>query len=199
MNKPIYVGVTGSFAVGKTFILQYFLKKQFPVFSSDVFIRRLYKKSRIKKHIMTLLPELKYFSKRKIANIIYEDDQSRKKIENFIHPLLEQGIKRFYERNSRKDILFAEVPLLLEVNFQHLFDYVVTIFCEEKIRFDRGVIKRCVTQGIYDKISNIQMPQEEKIKHSDLSINSGVSMIELANQIECLLQNLRQLHERNYT
>ncbi|MCC8483413.1 MAG: dephospho-CoA kinase [Rickettsia endosymbiont of Labidopullus appendiculatus] len=75
----ICVGITGSYASGKTFVLNYLADLGFMTFSADEYIKELYKELSIQNIILNLLPDLKIFDKRKIAELISVNDLSRSK------------------------------------------------------------------------------------------------------------------------
>jgi len=84
----ICVGITGSYASGKSVVLHYLATLGFSTFSADEYIKDLYQDTKIQNKILSLLPELKIFDKRKIAELIYNNDLARSKLQNFIHPFV---------------------------------------------------------------------------------------------------------------
>lgn len=184
------IGITGSYASGKTFILDYLAEKGYKTFCADRCIKELYQDSKIQTGILKLLPELETFNIGKISNLIYNNDLAREKLQNFIYPLLIEKLIQFKQENVNSKFGFAEIPLLYEAKFDKYFDFVVTVHCSEEIRMHRATTRSSFDVEIYNKIKEIQLSQESKIAKADFAINSGVDMLDLEKQINNLIANL---------
>ncbi|MCC8372084.1 MAG: dephospho-CoA kinase [Rickettsia endosymbiont of Pseudomimeciton antennatum] len=187
----ICVGITGSYASGKTFVLNYLADLGFMTFSADEYIKELYKELAIQNIILNLLPDLKVFDKRKIAELIYANDLSRSKLQNFIHPFVVEGLSLFKRQNNDSEITFAEIPLLFEAGFDKYFDFYVTTFCSEESRLKRAMSREGFSLTTYNKIAQIQLSQQIKIAKADFVINTDVNIVDLDKQITQLIQKLK--------
>ncbi|MFP3012634.1 MAG: dephospho-CoA kinase [Rickettsia sp.] len=185
------IGITGSYASGKTFILDYLAEKGYKTFCADRCIKELYQDLSVQTQILKLLPELESFNIGKISNLIYNNDLAREKLQNFIYPLLIDKLILFKKENANSKFGFAEIPLLYEAKFDKYFDFVVTIYCSEEIRMQRAITRSSFDIEIYNKIKEIQLSQESKIAKADFAINSGVDMLDLEKQIEKLIKDLK--------
>lgn len=190
------VGITGSFAVGKTIIINYISSLGFATFVSDNFVNDLYRDKEIQQKILKIIPQLNHFDKKEIAKLVYSDNNILNKVQNFIHPYVIEGIKSFKLSNSCEKLIFIEIPLLFEINLSYLFDFIVTVFCSEKTRIFRAQTRDNFDLKSYDKIAQLQFAQDEKIKRSDFVVNSDVKMLELQNQIIQLLEDLQCNYEK---
>ncbi|MCC8416228.1 MAG: dephospho-CoA kinase [Rickettsia endosymbiont of Gnoriste bilineata] len=187
----ICVEITGSYASGKTFVLNYLADLGFMTFSADEYIKNLYKELSIQNIILNLLPDLKIFDKRKIAELIYANDLSRSKLQNFIHPFVVESLSLFKRQNNDSEITFAEIPLLFEAGFDKYFDFYVTIFCSEESRLKRAMSREGFSLTTYNKIAQIQLSQQIKIAKADFVINTDVNIVDLDKQITQLIQKLK--------
>ncbi|UCM86244.1 MAG: dephospho-CoA kinase [Rickettsia endosymbiont of Culicoides impunctatus] len=187
----ICVGITGSYASGKTFVLNYLADLGFMTFSADEYIKNLYKELSIQNIILNLLPDLKIFDKRKIAELIYANDLSRSKLQNFIHPFVVESLSLFKRQNNDSEIIFAEIPLLFEAGFDKYFDFYVTTFCSEESRLKRAMSREGFSLTTYNKIAQIQLSQQIKIAKADFVINTDVNIVDLDKQITQLIQKLK--------
>ncbi|MCC8467778.1 MAG: dephospho-CoA kinase [Rickettsia endosymbiont of Eriopis connexa] len=184
------IGITGSYASGKTFILDYLAEKGYKTFCADRCIKELYQDLNVQTPILKLLPELEYFNIGKISNLIYNNDLAREKLQNFIYPLLIDKLILFKKENTNYKFGFAEIPLLYEAKFDKYFDFVITIYCSEEIRMQRAITRSSFDIEIYNKIKEIQLSQESKVAKADFAINSGVDMLDLEKQIAKLIKDL---------
>ncbi len=166
------VAVTGSFCSGKSFVLQCIKSMGYKVFSSDDYVKKLYKDRNIQKAIENKIIKLRFFNKARLAKIVFSDDKERKKLENYIHPMVCSGIKNFEEENKSDKLLFTEVPLLFESNFHNYFSYNICVFCSERIRLERAKFRGTNDMEFLKKIRKTQFSQEEKIRRASFTINS---------------------------
>lgn len=188
----ISIGITGSLASGKSFVLHYLASMGFHTFSADEFVKQLYEDHEIQSQILNLMPELKIFDKIEIARLIYHNHRLRKKLQDFIHPFVINALLSFKENNKNDRFIFAEIPLLFESNFECYFNLIVTTFCSEESRLDRARIRSNFDQQIYDFIKTIQLPQDYKIKKADFAINTDTNLIEFESQVWQLIEKFHE-------
>ena len=186
----LFIGITGSFASGKSYLLNLLNEEGFKTFSSDKFVGDLYKQQNIQGQILELIPGIANFDTKEIAKKIYSDDDIRKKIEALIHPLILKHILDFKKDHKNEKFVFVEVPLLFEVGWENYFDYTITAFCSSESRLKHAKSKANFDKDIYDRLEKIQLPQEEKIARADFVINMDAKMLELKTQITSILENL---------
>lgn len=173
------IAITGSFSSGKSFVLKCVKSMGYKVFSSDDYVRELYNDKHIQKNIEDKIEKLNQFDRTQLAEIVFSDDVARKKLEEYIHPMVRQGIKDFEEKNKGEKILFTEVPLLFESGFNRNFPYSICIFCSEETRLKRAKSRGIENLEIFKKIKKIQLSQEEKKKQANFTINSEKSLEEI--------------------
>lgn len=172
------IAVTGSFASGKTYVVNCIKNLGYKVFSCDDYVKLLYQDRRITDQIEQEIKGLKVFNKSKLAEIIYADAKMRKKLENIVHPLVRNGIKEFEFNNQNENLIFTEVPLLFESDFDKYFSKVICVFCSEETRWERAKLRKINDFDSFEKIKRIQLPQEVKMARSDFVINSEVDVKE---------------------
>ncbi len=190
----ICVAVTGSYASGKSFVLEYVEDLGYKTFSADKCIKELYKKPEIQHMVLNILPELHSFDKNSISELIYSNDEARNRLQHLMHPFAIEALSNFKEQNSKLDITFAEIPLLFEAGFDKYFDFYVTTFCSEETRLKRAEARNSFNLKSYNKIKQIQLPQEIKMEKSDFVINTDM---DINKQITELIQRLNAAIKRN--
>ncbi len=189
-NKAVLnIAITGSFASGKSFLINCLKNKSYKVFSCDDYVKNLYQEDRIRVKIIEMLHIEGDFSTTKIANVIYSDKQKKKILENYIHPLVRKGIKDFEQENKSEKIIFTEVPLLYETNYQNHFYQVICVYCGDETRWKRAQGRGMKDRDLFEKLKNIQMTQEEKMKRADILINTD---IDIESQLEHLINQINK-------
>lgn len=184
------IAITGSYASGKSFVLDNIRSMGYRVFSCDDYVRTLYKNEQIQKLIEESIKDLKKFDKKELAKIIYSDVSSRKKIEQIIHPKVREAIKDFEKTNRNEDFIFTEIPLLFESGFHNNFSYSICVFCSEKMRLDRAKSKYNFDMEIFEKINKIQFSQDKKKSLASFVINSENTSEEIKNSLSRILESL---------
>lgn len=184
------VAITGSFASGKSFILELLKSMGYKVFSCDDYVRGLYEKEDIKQIVLAEIEGLDFFDKRKLIDIIYNDPEQRRKLEKIVHPLVRQGIKEFERVNKAESFVFVEVPLLFESGFEEYFDYSICVFCDENLRLIRALERKNFSQVIFNELNKIQLPQEEKIRKADFSIKSQGTAEQIKIEIKKIIGSI---------
>lgn len=184
------IGITGNIASGKSKMLDLLSARGYRILSSDEFIRDLYKNKDIQTEVLKIIPELKIFDRKKIAEIIYQQNDRRLALEAFIHPKLIDQIKIFSQSLSAEEIGFVEVPLLFEKNLGYLFDHIILTCCNIITRMQRAE-GRGISEKDFYKINDVQMPESDKIKRADFIINSDVTMDDFESQIEDVIEKIK--------
>ncbi|MCC2646523.1 MAG: hypothetical protein K0R02_588 [Rickettsiaceae bacterium] len=193
------IGITGSIASGKTFASNFIESLGYDVFYCDKFVARLYENSDFLSKVKSLFPYIEPLTKQKIAEYIFTHEAERKKLEELIHPLVRQGLKEFIEQVTPKgrNLVFAEVPLLFEAGAEQLFDIIIAVTCDDKVREERALQREGMTNDKLQKILKTQLPDKEKIMRSDFVLHSNDNELVFKEKIHALIKELSN-RERNH-
>ena len=160
------IGITGSVASGKSTASKYLSSKRGPLFSADDAVKKLYKDKNFKKLISEKLKIKNFNIKKNIKEKIVPNKKSFEKLEKIIHPLVRKKMKRFIIKNSKKKILFFEIPLLIESNLMGNFDLIIFIKASKRTRLKRFVLKGG-NKRIFKILDDKQLSDSKKIKFCD--------------------------------
>lgn len=191
-RKMINVAITGNFASGKSFALEAIKSMGYKTFSCDNYVKELYKRVDVQKIVEKSIPELEFFDRKKLAKIIYKDDNSRAILESIIHPKVRDGIKTFEESNKNEKLLFTEVPLLFETGFDKYFLYNICVFCSEETRVKRAKDRNIDSYKNFKKINEIQMKPMEKKKRADFSVNSEMELEKIKESLKDIIKKIEK-------
>ena len=123
------------------------------------------------------------FSRFKVAQLIFSNEEARLKIASIMHPHIAEEIKKFFEENKLEDLLFVGIPLLFEANMQSLFDKIIFVYTDDEIRLERLLKRNNYTIEHAKSRINSQMPQDDKVKLSDYVINNNGDINNLKNSV----------------
>ena len=160
------IGITGSVASGKSTASNYLSLKRGPLFSADDAVKKLYRNKNFKKLISEKLKIKNVNIKENIKKKIVLSKKSFKKLEKIIHPLVRKQMKKFISKNSKKKILFFEIPLLIESNLMSNFDLIIFIKANKRIRLKRFLLKGG-NKKIFEILNSKQLSDKKKIKFCD--------------------------------
>jgi len=185
--QKLLVGLTGGIACGKSTALGILRKLGWKIISTDEIVADLLQNDySLKKAIQTkwgsVVFENDEIDKKKIAEIIFNDQGAKTWLENLLHPLVRENWKRQVANSEEKNVV-VEIPLLFEKKLEHLFQITICMQCQKKTQlrrlFDRGLTKAQSNARI-----DSQMSLTEKIRLADIVLLGDHSLLFLKQQIE---------------
>ena len=125
-------------------------------------------------------------SRKKLGKIVFSDKKMKEKLENILHPLIKLKIEEFFTANKNEEKVFVSVPLLFESGMENLFDKIIFIYTDDRIRLKRLILRDKYNEE-YAKIRmSSQISQDVKIKKSDIVIYNNSSLKDLEREIKAL-------------
>ncbi|MGO9137684.1 MAG: dephospho-CoA kinase [Syntrophales bacterium] len=111
----------------------------------------------------------------KLGQIVFSDQEKLSRLNSIVHPavfdLWRRRIEDIRQMNPRA-IVVSDVPLLIEVSMQHLFDVVILVYVSPEDQIsrlrERNEYSRKEAESRLDK----QMPIDEKIPYADYVIDN---------------------------
>ena len=171
------VGITGGIGCGKTFLAGIIKRLGFSVHNPDFWVRDLYLKSdflQVIKHEFPMVFEDGVFNKRKLRQLVFDDNRQLKKLESLIHPFLGQKLKKLIHRTALKeDVLFLDVALLLEFNWDIYCDYIIVADVADELQKQRVMKRDHISEEDFNKIIAVQMDKKLKRQCADVIIDTA--------------------------
>ena len=164
------IAITGNIASGKSEV-EKIIAQDFPVFDADKIAHKF----------------LGNIDRRALGEKVFSDPVARKKLEEYIHPKVKDEILKIFCESQDKYV-FVSIPLLFETGFDKLFDKIIFVQCDDKLRLERLMKRNNFTKEQALKRMNAQMPQDDKINKSDFVIYNNSTKEELAAQVNELLK-----------
>jgi dephospho-CoA kinase len=183
MKKPIVVLITGYIGSGKTIVADYLSKRYgIPVFCSDYEAKQLYNDPEILAHTNEIvgggiISDDGTVNKVALANIIFNDANKKKQLEDFIHRLVRKRFNEWKDKQS-SPIVFMESALALKRGRKE-FDYVVLVDAPESVRLERAMKRDKASK---DKISQRMKSQEFDLSLVDFIIDNEIDFHESADK-----------------
>lgn len=188
------IAITGSIGCGKTTIAKELKKLGYTVFDVDGWVRRLYFKRDFIALIVKNFPETAVdgvFNKRKLRNLVFDDNAKLKKLESLIHPFLKNQLKDVIRKNAfSDDLYFLDVALLFEMGWDKYCDLIMVADVDSEIQKKRVMKRDNVSAEHFEKINNVQMSQAEKIALADVVIETDVPLNFIKVQLLSVIEGL---------
>lgn len=182
------IGLTGVMGAGKSSVIALLKKYNINVLDCDAINHELLQKGNkgynqlVSIFDKQILDEEANIDKAKMADVIFKNDESRKLVESFLHPLIKEEINERIKKINQK-IVVVEVPLLFEIGWEDEFDEIWVVACSEQIRLERLMMYRGISYKEAKRRIDKQMAQELKIKKANFVLYNDYDLAYLEQQI----------------
>ena len=193
-----FIGITGGVGAGKSAILDYLKNKpDTKVMLADEIAHELMMPGtqcydRLKAEFGTedIYQKDGFFDRIKLAQVIFSDDEKRKKLNGIVHPAVRKYVigQAAYERKEGKiKLLVLEAALLLEEHYDEICDELWYIYTSEENRRIRLKKQRNYSDEKISEIFNSQLTDEKFRKACRVVIDNNGTIEAAAAQIEAAL------------
>jgi dephospho-CoA kinase len=192
------IGITGSIGSGKTTTAKIFSKYHFIRIDADEIGHDIIKKSSVAyKKILKefgngIIGKSKNINRKKLGNVVFNDDKKLKKLNSITHPIIINGIKNQIKKIKQKcggnAKIVVDAPLLLETETKNLVDKIIVVKSNKENILKR-LNKRYPKEKI-EKILNLQMPLDKKLEYADFVVDNDKDLRHLEKQVDYIIKKL---------
>ncbi len=176
------VGLTGSIAVGKSYVCEVFRELGAFVLDADKTAREVVESNteglrRIVENFgAEVLQPNGELDRAKLGSIVFANKSKRQLLNSIVHPLViekqnEWLCEREYE--NPQGIAIVDAALMIESGGYKRFDKIIVVWCESNIQLERLMLRNDLTAEEALERVNSQMPQEEKKRYADFLIDTS--------------------------
>lgn len=196
------VGLTGSIAVGKTFVCDCLRELGCHVLDADKTARDVVAKGTdglaeiVQNFGNDVLLSSGELDRKKMAAIVFADDEKRLLLNSLIHPRVIEVQNNWLnelERNRPDAIAIIDAALMIESGGYKRFDKIIVVWCEVDIQLSRLMNRDDLSLEEATKRIAAQMPQEEKKKFADFLIDTSNGFDDTRRQTTEVVAMLREL------
>lgn len=193
-----FIGITGGVGAGKTAILDYLRNKpDTKVMLADEIAHELmvpgtqcYDRLKAEFGTEDIYQKDGFFDRIKLAQVIFSDDEKRKKLNGIVHPAVRKYVigQAAYERKEGKiKLLVLEAALLIEEHYDEICDELWYIYTSEENRRIRLKKQRNYSDEKINEIFNSQLTDEKFRKACRVVIDNNGTIEAAEAQIEAAL------------
>ena len=192
------IGLTGGIGSGKSAAGIEFEKLGITVIDADEIAQKAsLKNSKAYKEIVeyfgaSILDNSQNIDRRKLRNIVFNDEEQKKKLEQILHPAIREDIS-FAISNSKSPYTIIMVPLIYETNSKDNYNRILVIDCDEDIQISRAVARDGASEEDIKKIINSQATKKERLSIADDVISNNSSIEKLSEKVLHLHKNYLEL------
>lgn len=182
------IGVTGGIASGKSLVCSFLREFGIPVISADEIVKELQKDAYYLMKIKELFGDEVFdgenLNRKKLANIIFSDENKRKLLNKLLHPPVLLEIKKRMESLKDHKIIAVEVPLLFEVGIEDWFDEIWVVYIPKDLQVKRIIERDNITEEEALLRINSQISLENKVKRANYVIYNDKDIEYTKKQVE---------------
>lgn len=196
------VGLTGSIAVGKSFVLGVLAELGCRVLDADLTARAVVAEGTpgleavveaFGKEVLTAEGGL---DRQKLGAIVFADEPKRQKLNSILHPFIiaaQDQQMREWERQDPKGIAVVDAALMIESGGYRRFDKLIVVHCRPEVQLQRLVSRDQLSRSDAEQRIAAQLSQEEKKKLADFLIDTSDGFESARRQTETVFHELRTL------
>ena len=176
------VGLTGSIAVGKSYVLGIFSELGCFVLDADKTSREVVEPgtrglAEIVEHFGSdILSSDGTLNRGKLASIVFDTDSKRALLNSIVHPRVFEAQNTWLaevEKKNPNGIAIVDAALMIESGGYKRFDKLIVIWCQPDVQLSRLLSRGGLSEDEARKRITAQMPQDEKKKYADFLIDTS--------------------------
>jgi len=176
------VGLTGSIAVGKSFVCACLRELGAFVLDADQTAREVVAPDTKGLRLIVenfgaeiLLPNGE-LDRVKMGAIVFENEQKRQLLNSIVHPLVFESQNVWLaevEKENPSAIAVIDAALMIESGGYKRFTQLIVVWCDSAIQLERLMLRNNLSKAEALKRINSQMPQDEKKRFADFLIDTS--------------------------
>jgi dephospho-CoA kinase len=176
------VGLTGSIAVGKSFVASIFAELGCHVLDADHTAREVVLPGApglaavVNAFGAEVLNPDGTLNRQHLGALVFADDDKRQQLNHILHPFIiarQDEIMREWEKDDPHGIGLVDAALMIESGGYKRFDKLIVVHCRPEVQLERLTLRNGLSREEAQRRIDSQMPQEEKQRYADYLIDTS--------------------------
>jgi dephospho-CoA kinase len=194
------VGLTGSIAVGKSFVSSVLAELGCHVLDADQTAREVVARGTpglaavVESFGREVLREDGTLDRAKLGALVFTDEEKRRLLNSILHPRIIEAQDEWMRGREREDprgVAVVDAALMIETGSYRRFDRLIVVHCRPETQLERLMRRDSLSREEAGRRVAAQMPQAEKVRHADFLIDTSGTREETRRQVESLYEKLR--------
>src|SRR5258706_14949809 len=195
-------GLTGSIAVGKSFVLGVLAGFGCRVLDADTTARETVApgtpglKGIVEAFGDGVLRADGTLDRAKLGAVVFADEAQRQLLNSILHPLItaaqDDQIKE-WQREEPDGIAIVDAALMIESGGFRRFDKLIVVHCRPEVQLQRLILRDGLSPEEAERRIAAQMPQQEKMMYADFLIDTSAGFEETQRQTTVVFHELQAL------
>jgi dephospho-CoA kinase len=196
------VGLTGSIAVGKSFVTSVFAELGARVLDADMTAREAVAGGTPGLRAVTeafgadILQADGTLDRVRLGAQVFMDEKKRLLLNSILHPFIiaaqDERLKK-WEAEDPRGIAIVDAALMIESGGYSRFDKLIVVHCRPEIQLERLMARNSVSREDAERRIGAQMPQEEKKRYADFLIDTSFGFEDTRHRTGEVYEQLREI------
>jgi dephospho-CoA kinase len=196
------VGLTGSIAVGKSFVSSVLAELGCHVLDADATAREVVAPGSDGLRAVAeafgdeVMRADGTLDRARLGSIVFADEAKRRLLNSVLHPLIitaQDEWMREREREDPRGIAVIDAALMIETGSYGRFDKLIVVHCDDAAQLARLMRRDGLTREDAERRVAAQMSQREKMSRADFLVDSSGTHEETRAQVVKIYEELRAL------
>jgi dephospho-CoA kinase len=196
------VGLTGSIAVGKSYVARVLVELGCPVLDADQTARAVVAPGTpgLQQVVEAFGPDVLRadgtLDRAKLGQIVFTDEAQRARLNAILHPLImaaQDEWLRACERADPRGVAVIDAALMIESGGYKRFDKLIVVHCRPEAQLERLLRRDRLTRAEAERRIAAQLPQAEKMRFADFLIDTSGEHAATRAQTVAVYEQLRAL------
>jgi dephospho-CoA kinase len=194
------IGLTGSIAVGKSFVVDVFRELGCHVLDADQTAREVVEPGTIglERIVESFGSEVLRpdgaLDRSKLGSLVFADDEKRQLLNSIVHPLVIEKQDRWLKERELSDpegISIVDAALMIEAGSHKRFTGLIVVWCRPEVQLERLMLRDRLSADEAARRIASQMPQKEKKSYADYLIDTSDGFEDTRRQVNAVFAQLK--------
>ncbi|HEV7796591.1 MAG TPA: dephospho-CoA kinase [Pyrinomonadaceae bacterium] len=199
------VGLTGSIAVGKSFVSGVLAELGCRLLDADATAREVVEpgSAALRSIVTAFGPDIlradSTLDRAKLGAVVFADADQRARLNSILHPYIiarQDERLREWETTDPNGIAVVDAALMIESGGYKRFDKLIVVHCRDDVQLQRVMVRNNLHSEEAQRRIAAQMPQDEKKKFADYLIDTSAGFDAARQRATEVYEELRADGER---